>query len=49
MRRILWTLGMALIGLFLGLKGQGIRFEVREIATATVCAAAIGYGFGSIF
>ncbi len=49
MRRVFWTLGMAIIGLFLGLKGQGPSFDAREIATATVWAAAIGFGFGTIF
>jgi len=40
---------MAVVGLFLGLKGQGVQFEVREVFTPTIWAAAIGYGFGSIF
>jgi hypothetical protein len=49
MKRILWTIGMSMIGLFLGLKGQGIGTDVREVAIATIWAGAIGFGFGSIF
>lgn len=49
MRRIFWTLGMTMIGLFLALKGQDVRVNVREVAAAGIWAGCIGYGFGSIF
>ena len=49
MRRIFWTLGMTIIGLFLGLKGQHSEVNVRELAIEGVWAGCIGYGFGSIF
>lgn len=49
MRRVLWTASMAIVGLFFGLKGQGANPDVRGLVVATLWAAAIGYGFGSIF
>ena len=49
MRRIFWTLGMTMIGLFLALKGQDVRVNVREVAVAGIWAGSIGFGFGSIF
>jgi hypothetical protein len=49
MRRVFWTAGMALIGLFLGWTGQGINLELGKVAIATIWAGGIGYGFGSIF
>ena len=49
MRRIFWTLGMTMIGLFLALNGQDVTVSVREVATAGIWAGCIGYGFGSIF
>jgi drug/metabolite transporter (DMT)-like permease len=49
MKRIYWTLGMAIIGVFLALKGQDVNVKVSEIATGGIWAAAIGFGLGSIF
>lgn len=48
-RRIFWTLGMTLIGLFLALKGQDVQVNVTEMAIGGIWGAAIGYGIGSIF
>jgi len=48
-RRICWTLGLALIGLFLALKGQGAYLNAGELITGGVWGAAVGFGFGSIF
>jgi drug/metabolite transporter (DMT)-like permease len=49
MRRIFWTVGMSVIGVFLALKGQDIRLNVKEVAAGGIWAGCIGYGFGSIF
>jgi hypothetical protein len=49
MKRIKWTLGMALVGLFLGLKSMDTMSDLGGTVVAVVWAAAIGYGFGSIF
>lgn len=48
-RRTFWTLGMALIGLFLALKGQDVKVNVTEVVIGGIWGAAIGYGLGSIF
>jgi hypothetical protein len=49
MKRIIWTLSMAVAGLFLGWKGQGSRVDLLEVGTAVIWSAAVGFGFGSIF
>lgn len=49
MRRILWTLGMTLIGLLLALKGQDVNVKPAELIIGGVWGAAIGFGLGSIF
>ena len=49
MRRIFWTLGMTLIGLFLAFKGQDVTVNVSEIVIGGTWAGCIGFGFGSIF
>ena len=49
MKRFIWTLCMATIGFFLGLKTQGAGINVRELAVSTLWAGLIGFGFGSIF
>ena len=49
MRRMFWTLGMTLIGLFLAFKGQDVTVNVGEIAIGGIWAGCIGYGLGSIF
>lgn len=40
---------MALVGLFLGLKGQDTVSDVPITLLITVWTASIGYGFGTIF
>ena len=40
---------MAVAGLFLGWKGQGPKVDTLEVGVAIIWAAAIGFGFGSIF
>lgn len=49
MRRIFWTLGMTLVGLFLAFKGQDVTVNAGEIAIGGIWAACIGYGLGSVF
>jgi hypothetical protein len=49
MKRFLWTGGMAIAGLLLGLKGQDTRSDVWWTALIVLWFACIGYGLGSIF
>lgn len=49
MKRIFWTVGMAIIGFGFGWNAQGIRFEIGMVVVSTVWAACIGFGLGSIF
>jgi len=55
MRKLIWTLGMGIIGFLLGYHGLSVRvyghwlFTVRDLALATLWDASIGFGFGSIF
>lgn len=49
MKRLIWTLCMAIIGFFLGLKTQGAGIDARELTVSTIWAGLIGFGFGSIF
>lgn len=49
MRRIFWTAGMSVVGVFLALKGQDVTLNVKEVAVGGIWAGCIGYGFGSIF
>lgn len=49
MKRLIWTLAMAIVGFGLGWHGQGARYEPGSVATATLWAACIGFGFGNIF
>lgn len=49
MKRILWTVGLALVGFAFGWFGQGYPFNFVMLAIFTVWGGCIGYGFGSIF
>jgi hypothetical protein len=47
MKRVIWTLAMAVAGFGLGWNSQGAVCEPGNVATATLHAACIGFGFGS--
>ncbi len=49
MKRLLWTLGMGIGGLVLGLKSQDTPEDVWWTVLIVIWAASIGYGFGTIF
>ena len=49
MRRLFWTVGLAIFGFYFGWNGQGGDLDLRQVAIATVWAGCVGYGFGSIF
>jgi hypothetical protein len=49
MKRLLWTVAMAVAGFAIGWQDQGIRLDPSHVITLTVWFALIGYGFGSIF
>ena len=49
MKRILWTVGIALVGFWFGWFGQGYPFNFAVLAIFTTWGGSIGYGFGSIF
>ncbi len=49
MKRLIWTLAMAVAGFGLGWHSQGAPSDRGNVATATIWAACIGFGFGSIF
>jgi drug/metabolite transporter (DMT)-like permease len=49
MKRLLWTVGMGIVGLLLGLKGQDTPADIWWTALTVIWAASIGYGFGTIF
>jgi|SRR5690242_3439940 len=49
MKRFLWTICMAIIGFFLGLKTQGAGLDIFDLTISTTWAGLIGFGFGSIF
>jgi hypothetical protein len=49
MKRLIWTLAMAIVGFGLGWHSQGAPSDRGNVATATIWAACIGFGFGSIF
>jgi hypothetical protein len=49
MKRFGWTLAMAIAGFALGWHGQGGPSDRGDIGIATLWAACIGFGFGSIF
>ena len=48
-KQVLWTLGMAVVGLFLGLKGQDTPEDVFGTALIVLWFASIGFGLGGIF
>ena len=49
MRRVLWTVALALVGFWGGWYSPGYPFNFVMLAIFTIWAACIGYGFGSIF
>jgi peptidoglycan/LPS O-acetylase OafA/YrhL len=49
MKRILWTVGMGIGGLLLGLKGQDTAEDIWWTVLIVLWAASIGFGFGAIF
>ena len=49
MKRVFWTVGLALFGLYFGWNGQGADLNAGRVLTATLWTACIGFGFGSIF
>lgn len=49
MRRILWTVGLALLGFWGGWYAQGYPLNFVMLAVFTIWAGCIGFGFGSIF
>jgi hypothetical protein len=48
-KRILWTLGLSLGGLLLGLKGVDRPADLWWTALTVIWAGSIGYCFGTIF
>jgi hypothetical protein len=44
-RRILWTIGVGVVGFFIGGKGGGLTGS----GLGLLCGGSIGFGFGSIF
>jgi hypothetical protein len=50
MKRMLWTLGMSLVGFYFGWDAQGYHpLNLWLLAVPIIWAGAIGYGIGSIF
>jgi hypothetical protein len=49
MKKIFWTIGVALVGFWFGWFGQAYPFNFALLVIFTVWGACIGYGFGSIF
>lgn len=49
MKRIFWTVGVALVGLWFGWFGQGYPFNFAMLAVFAIWGACIGFGFGSVF
>jgi hypothetical protein len=49
MKRIFWTVGMAVAGFFLAWKAQGATLDLKELLLITAWVGCVGYGFGSIF
>jgi hypothetical protein len=49
MKRIIWTLAMAIAGFALGWHGKATPADSESVIIATVWGACIGFGFGSIF
>ena len=48
-RRAFWTVGMAALGLMLGLKGQDTPSDIRGTVLTVLWFASIGFSIGSIF
>jgi hypothetical protein len=50
LRRVLWTVGVGLVGFGLGWFGQqGHPLDLALLATVSVWGICVGYGFGVIF
>ncbi|MGH9687868.1 MAG: hypothetical protein ACRD5K_12335 [Candidatus Acidiferrales bacterium] len=49
MKRVLWTVGMGVAGLLLGVKGQDTPADTWWTVLSVVWAASVGYGIGYIF
>jgi peptidoglycan/LPS O-acetylase OafA/YrhL len=47
-KQVLWTFGMAIVGFFLGLKGEDTYEEVFWTALIVLWFASIGFGLGGI-
>jgi hypothetical protein len=48
-KRIFWTAGLSIAGLFLGLKGVDTSSDLWWTASTVIWAGSIGYCFGAIF
>src|ERR1700737_3285960 len=49
MKRVFWTVGLALVGLWGGWFAQGYPLTFVVLAIFTIWGGCIGYGFGNIF
>jgi hypothetical protein len=49
MRRILWSVGLGILGFGMGWYAQRFPWDILEITVSTIWAGCIGYGIGSIF
>lgn len=49
MKRVLWTVALALLGLWGGWYAQGYPVNYAMLAIFTIWTGCIGFGFGSIF
>jgi hypothetical protein len=49
MRRVFWTVGLAIFGFYFSWSGQGVDVDLRQVAIGTAWAGCVGYGFGTIF
>jgi hypothetical protein len=49
MKRIFWTVGLALLGLWAGWYAQAYPLNFVVLAVFTIWTGRIGFGFGSIF
>jgi hypothetical protein len=49
MKRVLWTVALALVGFWGGWYAQGYPLNFAMLAIFTIWAGCIGFGFGSIF
>lgn len=49
MKRLLWTLGMGIAGLFLSFKGYDVPSDIWWIVLTVIWFAGIGFSLGNIF